>query len=281
MNSIVLLRRKGLGKTSCEKIKEYSKTGIQTVRNDSNLADLSPDILIRWGCTSKLKAEKTYNKAEAIHCVSNKTEFRKLLMKHDPETIPHTFFDVYGFVPYSGVIVRPETHSQGKHVYLVKGDEAEFYSAKDKCGPNWYASEYIKKVAEYRITFCQGRVVWIANKIPSNVDDIAWNVAQGGKFENVKWSSWPINSIRIARRAFTLSGLDFGAVDIMVDGEGRPYVLEINSAPSMTSPYRQQCMALALDYMVSDEKPPITIIEGVHWKDYIHPAVLNGEKIYA
>ena len=68
--------------------------------------------------------------------------------------------------------------------------------------------------------------------------------------------------------------LDFGAVDVMVDADGRPYVLEINSAPSQTSPYRQECMAKAFDYIVRNGKEPIPVIaERGGYKRFIHPAL--------
>jgi hypothetical protein len=71
-----------------------------------------------------------------------------------------------------------------------------------------------------------------------------------------------------------LSSLDFGAVDVMVDANGRPYVLEINSAPSQTSPYRQECMAKAFDYIVRNGKDSIPIIpERGGYKKFIHVAL--------
>jgi hypothetical protein len=63
----------------------------------------------------------------------------------------------------------------------------------------------------------------------------------------------------------------------MVDAEGRPYVLEVNSAPSQTSEYRQRCVAKCFDYIVENGKqhfdtPPIIS----NWKDVIHPAVAGS-----
>jgi glutathione synthase/RimK-type ligase-like ATP-grasp enzyme len=171
------------------------------------------------------------------------------------------------------VIVRPASHAQGRHVYLCNNWD-ELQAAASRCGPGWYASTYINKVAEYRVTFVQGRVVWVAQKTPADPAAIAWNVARGGRFDNVRWDEWPLKTIRVAREAFMLSGLDFGAVDVMVDADGRPYVLEINSAPSQTSPYRQECMAKAFDYIVRNGKESIPIIaERGGYKKFIHPAL--------
>jgi hypothetical protein len=71
-----------------------------------------------------------------------------------------------------------------------------------------------------------------------------------------------------------LSGLDFGGVDVMVDRAGNCYVLEINSAPSQTSPYRQECTAKAFDYVVLNGKDNIPVVEQRGgWKKFAHPAL--------
>ena len=65
-----------------------------------------------------------------------------------------------------------------------------------------------------------------------------------------------------------------GAVDVMIDADGQPYVLEINSAPSQTSPYRQECMAKCFDWLIEKGKASIPIIEERgNWKKFIHPAL--------
>jgi glutathione synthase/RimK-type ligase-like ATP-grasp enzyme len=125
-----------------------------------------------------------------------------------------------------------------------------------------------------------GRAVWVAEKTPANKADIAWNVAKGGRFDNVRWSNWPLKAVKIAIKAFNLSNLDFGGVDVMVDAQGDVTVLEINSAPSLTSPYRQECMAKAFDYTLEHgkERMPLTEEDGQYLK-FIHPALDNKAKM--
>lgn len=289
--SVIILRRPKLG-LSVKHLVAKSQHIDKVVRNDRPLPqDLS--LVFRWGTTSNVDCRNVVNTAEAIHRVNDKAGFRRLLMDawdeaqdNSPPLCPHTIFNDSdctfqgnsiqsdeGWDMSFPLIVRPRTHAQGRHVYLVNNFE-ELQGAIARCGEGWYASEYINKVAEYRITFVQGRVVWVAKKTPGDPNAIAWNVARGGRFDNVRWDDWPLRSVRIAREAFVLSGLDFGAVDVMVDAEGRPYVLEINSAPSQTSPYRQECMAKAFDYIVVNGKEPIPVIaERGGFKKFIHPAL--------
>jgi glutathione synthase/RimK-type ligase-like ATP-grasp enzyme len=129
-------------------------------------------------------------------------------------------------------------------------------------------------VAEYRVFVVSGRAVAVAKKTPGNPQDVAWNVARGGRFDNVDWGDWPLKAVKTSIEAFNLSALDFGGVDVMVDGDGNCYVLEINSAPSLTSPYRQECMAKGLHYALTRGKERIPLVaERGGWRKFAHPAI--------
>lgn len=272
MNTYIL-RRKGLGKTSTEAIQSLSTTGIKVFRNDQELPQ-DADMCIRWGCTSNVPSTTILNKADAIHRVADKAGFRKLLREHqtfDDPLIPRTW--LAGETVPSGVpiIVRPHWHAQGKHIQFSEL-HPDFIVE-----PTCYASKYIPKVAEYRVFIVSGRVVCVASKSVPDPTQIAWNVAQGGKFENVKWGHWPLDAIRRSLLAFNLSGLDFGGVDVIVDASGVSYILEINSACSLTSPYRQSCFTKAFDYIVTHGKEHFPMpINFNHWQSVIHPAIHNA-----
>jgi glutathione synthase/RimK-type ligase-like ATP-grasp enzyme len=283
--SVVMLRRRKLGRGSCKGIKSFSTKIDSVVRNDKPFP-VDTSLVIRWGTTSNTSCRNVVNTAEAIHRVGDKAGFRKVLM-NDYETqrrlrdtakplCPTTIFDGDDSPledhPYP-LVVRPQTHSQGRNVHLVR-TALEMALATQQCGAGWYASPFINKVSEYRVTFVQGRVCWVAKKTPGNPQDVAWNVARGGRFDNVRFDEWPLKAIRVSLEAFLLSGLDFGAVDVMIDAEGRPYVIEINSAPSQTSPYRQACMAKCFDYLIEHGKGllPVTEERG-GWKKFVHPAI--------
>jgi len=266
-----IIRRRKLGMSSVRGIVDASTTNIQWVRSDRQLPEDS--LYIRWGCTASVPSTNVINKSSAIHLVNDKREFRMELEDLCPTTWFH-WEDVPMDKLQEGVIVRRAKHSQGRHLHVVDNLVDLVHICNRYGENNYYISEIIDKVAEYRVAVVQGRVVWVAKKTPSNPDDIAWNVARGGRFDNVRWDDWPLKAVRISIEAFNLSGLDFGGVDVMVDREGRVYVLEINSAPSLTSPYRQQCMAKAFDYIVQHGKDTIPLIqERGGYKKFIHPAI--------
>ena len=273
--SAIILRRRKLGLTSCREICKASETGLTFVRNDqaTDKDFEGKDLVIRWGCTSSVPVNNVLNKASAIHKVSDKSGFRETALEY----APYTVFTKEGVETAlaAGIVLfmRPQHHSQGKKAYVIK-TMADFDEALVKCGPGWYASELIDKIQEVRVFIVSGKVVWVANKIPGNPEDVTWNVAQGGKFENIKWGSWHLPTMKAAVEAFKLSGLDFGGVDMMLDKDQRPYLIEINSAPSQTSPYRQSCTAKAFDYVVQNGKDFLEF-EGKYdnWRDWIHPAI--------
>lgn len=276
----LLFRRKKLGRTSAREISRFSKTGILNVRNDQPFPP-NIDMVFRWGCTSNLPAGVTVvNTAEAIHQVADKAAFRKLTA--DAGLAPKTWLSVEEYEKEvdrpEWVVIRRATHHQGRYLDLFGAFN------RDEIGRvcrgygegNYYISAFIPKVAEYRVFIVSGRVVWVAQKTPGNPDDVAWNVARGGRFDNVRWDQWPLKAVRVAREAFLLSSLDFGGVDVMVDADGKAYVLEINSAPSQTSPYRQECTAKAFDYIVQHGKERIDVVqERGGYRKFIHPCLTN------
>lgn len=267
-----IIRRRKLGMSSVRYICMFSKSKIKWIRSDKKL--LPDDVYIRWGCTANVPSKTIINTAKAIHEVNDKRGFRAVLDGAD--LCPPTWFntlDVPDEFLELGVVVRPARHAQGRNIFLCKTRKS-LTQAVIKCGEGYYISQFIDKVEEYRVFVIQGRAAWVAKKNPGNPDDLAWNVAKGGCFYNVRWGDWPLKAVRIAIEAYNESSLHFGGVDVMVDRVGNVYVLEINSAPSLTSPYRQECTAKTLDWLLENGADRIPLVErkGKYLK-FIHPAL--------
>lgn len=281
MTDAVIIRRRKLGRTSVREIAKNSKKQIIPFRSDKGVAPDAP-LYIRWGCTDNVPGRQVVNTAKAIHQVNNKLKFRMIL--DDAELCPATYVDytkISAEDANEGIITRPAHHAQGRHFYYTRDLKSlkEIIDSKFK-NKSYYCSHFIDKVAEFRVFIGQGRVLCVSKKTPNNPDAIAWNVALGGRFDNVKWSEWPLKGVKTAVEAFNLSDLDFGGVDIMVDKDGNWYVLEINSAPSLTSPYRQQCFAKFFDWIIDNGKERIPLIKelGGHLK-FIHPCINPRAKL--
>ena len=271
-----IVRRRYLGMSSAKGICQHSDKDIKWCRNDLGIPE--DDVYIRWGCTANLPgATKVINSAKGIHRVSDKAKFRQTM----GNLCPRTWLSFYD-VPDNSVapwIVRPRVHAQGKQLWLCE-TVGELTTACIKAGPGCYISEYIPKVAEFRVFVHQGRVVWIAEKIPENPEAIAWNVAKGSVFKNVRWDNWNMEVINCALKVWELTGLHFSGIDIMLDADGKATCVEANSAPSQTSPYRQSCVAKAFDYMIDTEAydrrvfPEVTAYK---WRDAIHPGIWSNK----
>lgn len=281
---LVFLRRRGLGLTSCrEMVRNINEMGgeARVVRNDSAGAIVPGDTVVRWGCTSTIPALNVtvINKAAAIHKCNDKAGARVLLQAACVPT-PKTWvsFDEWegdaAVHEYFPVVVRPSTHSRGGNL-LHTNDSPKVKQFLIRHGGG-YISKYIPKVREVRVFVANGRAVWVAEKTPGNPDSVAWNVARGGRFDNVKWGEWPMPAVRAAVSASNVIGTDFTGVDVMLDADNNPYVLELNSAPSQTSPYRQLCSAKAFKWMHDHQGETLPTVTEGGWKEYIHPAIRSN-----
>jgi glutathione synthase/RimK-type ligase-like ATP-grasp enzyme len=289
----IVLRKRKLGKTSATEIASKSTKGIVPIlwSNKTNAFQSSSnpkqraafpadaDVVFRWGCTANIpEGATTINKSRAIHGVSDKLAFRQSIAAIQPHWPVWSRQEEVRFP----CVVRPKTHHQGRHLYVCR-DQREFNQAirSTVCMERgWYAAPLVNKVAEYRVFVVSGRVVCVARKHPADANTVAWNVAQGGRFENVRFDDWPLKAVRISIEAFLTTGLDFGGVDIMVDAEEEVYVLEVNSAPSLTSPYRQQCFAKAFDYII-DNGPDVIPLPAARggYRKFIHPAITDNATV--
>ena len=273
-----ILRRRKLGRTSCKEISARSGEGIGVVRNDVDPP--AGDVVFRWGTTTnvpKCEGQLIVNSAASIHWCANKKASR-LELQEKGVPVPYTwsarnFLDAHIDDPFGKYVLRPATHAQGRK--LVSGTRVVIVANCDGEYMDGYVSRLIDKVAEYRVFVCQGRVVWVAKKTPGNPDQVAWNVAQGGRFDNVRWDDWPMEVCKAAICAALVSKTDFCGVDVMVDADGKPYVLEVNSAPSQSSPYRQQCVAKTFDHIVKNKSVEVIPCEKFkRWRDVAHPAIV-------
>lgn len=281
--NIRILRRRGLGNGSTLGIKQFSKHNIEIIRNDKVIPQ-DTDLLIRWGTSSQFPAKKTLNKATAIKEVANKATSREKLQESGVN-IPQLYKDLNQVMNFP-VILRPQYHSQGKKLWICNNHQElmqNIYKHFDIVKDDFYISEYIQKDKEYGVFIFDNRITSVIEKVAKTDDAkqaIAWNVFQGGyKFQNVKWNDWPIEVIKEALDAWKCFDLTFGRIDIMVK-DGKPYILELNSAHSLTSDYRKEVFAKCLDYYIDNGavKNELNLDNVKSYKSIIHP-VLRENKL--
>lgn len=262
---IVIFRHRGLGNGSTIGIKKYLEENhgrnIDIIRSD-RVPDTEYEAIIRWGCTANFgHVPICINTPEMIHIVNDKPGCRQQLIEANVRC-PNTWFnktDVKEAITLgtNNVIGRPSRHAQGRNIIISHTiEEIE----RDTTSTYW--SEIIEKDREYRIYTFMGRIIMVAEKVPTEIgrERIAWNHFGGGAiFNNIKWSEWPIESCKLGLKAAETIGIDFAGVDVM-EKDGVPYILEINSAHSLTSEYRKKTFAKALNWLCNEietnhEKP--------------------------
>lgn len=273
----LFLRRQGLGLGSIRNLKSKMTSQSTIFRVDLRSFVPQHDYAINWG-NSRLNYtfNNVINSPEAISEISNKGKFRVKLYEAGLSMFTtNTLGNVNIAVgsEHKKLLVRPANHMGGSNIHVVE-TMGQIEPAIRACGYGWYASEYIPKVKEFRVFVASGRVVYVVEKVVPDTTAIAWNVHQGGSFVNVPFGGWNLKVVKSAVDAFNLTKLDFGAVDVIVDANGNAYVLEINSAPAMTSEYWSTCVAKAFDYIITHGKDRMALIqENGGWRKFIHPAI--------
>lgn len=281
-----IIRRKGLGFGSAKGL-ALASDNIDWVRNDRFHTKDWDDVryAIRWGCTSTLPRRSdgssipVVNKASAIHLVNDKARFR-MDCQYAGLPVPSSFTSMDQVRSFP-CIVRSRRHSRGRNLWVFDNLPELQEHTRNMGADNWYASEFIEKVAEYRVYIVAGKVVWVSSKEVEDPSEPAWNRARTGcEFVNVRWNAWNLEVCKAAISCFKLSGLDFGGVDVVVDSDGKAYVIEINSAASLPMfegevSYRQKCVARAFDYHY--RMASWTYLESPdtnNYRDIIHPSAL-------
>lgn len=77
---------------------------------------------------------------------------------------------------------------------------------------------------------------WKVHRRTGPAEQIAWNWSQGGHFSSHHGNMTVANKAReVSEQILKLTGMQFGAVDFIVDGKNNLYFIEINSCPGFTT----------------------------------------------
>lgn len=282
--TVYIMHRQGTGQTGVEEITNVMKHDAKRVLN-TRIAQVhvgADDVVVRWGTTTipTGNPKVVVNSGGGIAFASNK-RLSRLQFQEAGVPVPlswgiEQFVDklkrgAIPIAPAQRLVLRPAVHAKGH--YMRVGNAAEILvHAKKKAYAGGYVSNLIAKEKEYRVFVVSGKVVAVATKIPADPNAVAWNVAQGAVFDNVRFDGWPLKACEAAIKACKVAGLDFGAADVVVDAAGNPYLLEVNTAPAVDSEYRQAKLAAAFDYIADNGKDWIDTGAVNGWRDVVHPA---------
>lgn len=223
------------------------------------------DFLIRWGAQQRLvRAPRVVlNRADAIANAADKLQSLKMLEYEDIPVPP--FSEELDLIeaPFLG---RNRHHSRGTDIVLyMQHADTELFGEKD------FYTQYVPTLHEYRVHVVRDKVIRVSQKLYDHTHDPigarhSWirNHENGWVFRSPThplshyWQNTAIEAVHAL-------GLDFGAVDLIVDEEGRALVLEVNTAPACSPrTARAYCeafvmvaaphgIALTLDAAILDE----------------------------
>jgi len=130
-------------------------------------------------------------------------------------------------------ILKRSRGQQGKQVFLVRSQDqlagfCQKFKSQQREGYYFLAQKFIKNDGDFRLFIIGDNCLGIMKRTVQKKDEFRNNISLGGKGEQV---SLPDKVIDLAIQAAKVSRLDIAGVDIIIDDEGHPYILEVNSAP--------------------------------------------------
>ena len=135
-------------------------------------------------------------------------------------------------------IFRKASHHSGSdHPIIVRSG----HTAPVEAAQYDYCMQYLIKHREYRVHSFLGHAIRVQQKKHKRgeaYDATIRNLANGWVFCTVpenQWCTLPAGLLELGVAAVSSLYLGFGAADIIQDKHGRLYVLEVNTAPGLTS----------------------------------------------
>lgn len=253
----------------------YTKSGRPTgralakalgLRSYGIKAPVTPlDVLIRWGSCKQIdKANVVINPSPAIALASDKVLTIRKLQQDGLPTVPcfDTFQQACDYVGKGGLIYgRSRRGFGGKDIVIY--DPWNYWGDGLPKAPtqhhDWF-STFVQARREVRIHVADGKVIRTQGKYNDNPGD---NLRAGDGYELIRNYKHgyrfraPKEQLNRGRRdaaiqAVASLGLDFGAVDMLLNDKERGTILEINTAPAC-SPLTARCYAGAIACMVNQK----------------------------
>lgn len=222
----------------------------------------APQVLVRWGSRRGMPhTDIELNTIPAIAAASDKVlTLTALQNKGLPVPLFWTTWDkmaryIRDYMGPATVFGRDRHGSQGRdiEVYRVGGRAVDGYDEQPRRQHDWY-SLYMDSRREYRLHVVRDKVVRIQGKYldyPELAEKNPYvrNYSTGYRFRTPRKDLIPSRK-KSAIEAVAALGLDFGAVDMVLNGP-QATILEVNTAPSC-SPLTAHCYAGAIGLLIEE-----------------------------
>lgn len=191
--------------------------------------------LVRWGYSGEIPhgvtVGRTINEAPAIRNCVNKKESLRIFNRSNVNT--PQLYENGDQITYP-VVVRPISHKRGEgfKIIALQNELEEFLNTRNR--NSYYIQELILKSEDYRVFVFRDVILraYKLYKFTENANKILRNDDNGWRLQ---WSEnnrfYPDGLFDIAFSAIDALKLDFGAVDMGVDVDGKIFVYEVNTGP--------------------------------------------------
>jgi len=216
--------------------------GVKRLRtSESRYKPRTGDVIINWGNSTGLPSLyatdtiRVLNRPHYLKYVADKLRFFQKVGEEDASIIP-SFWTEPESIPADAYPIVCRTVLNGH-----SGSGIVMANSPDDLVPAPLYVQYVRKKDEYRVH------VGLINGEPSvfsvqkkvrrlEHDNPNWQIRNHGNGFNYARNDIepPEQVLEVARKALAISGLDFGAVDVIWnEKKERAYVLEINTAPGL------------------------------------------------
>jgi len=213
--------------------------GLTLKRENTRYVPHARDMIINWGATEippELIVAGVLNDPDQVAVVTNKLTFFQKMKAEAPELIP-VFWTERNQIPSNAypVVCRKILNGHSGAGIVIANNASELVPA-----PLYV--KYVKKTDEYRVHVGkQLQIISIQRKARSRDvpdEDVNWQIRNhknGFVFVRQDVTAPPLVTLA-ALRTLGVTGLDFGAVDVIHHrsaGNNTATVLEINTAPGL------------------------------------------------
>lgn len=263
-------------KMGSESAKDLAQVlNIMRVRPDGEYIPKIGNVIINWGSghtpawlqKAAVRGVKILNKLDNVKIAGNKLSTLRTLQAAGI-SVPEftTSMDLARRWVHGGdTVVERHTlnRNSGEGIRIVNLDDDEMPSVIH-AAPLY--TKFIPKTAEFRVHVFRGEVIdciekkrQLAENRGPEFNKYVSSIHQGWVFSRTNIRDIP-EVRQIAIRAVNSLGLDFGAVDIIYY-EGRPYVLEVNTAPGLSGMTLVKYANAFRRYMGAADLPQQTVTE--------------------
>lgn len=218
---------------------------------------LNAHIIIRWRTTDTYPNKKAYEINPRVAVVNSSHKYASLcIMKDHGLNVPPILMSAIDVE--SDLAKHPDHIWFGRNNYHSKGTDIVVYSKDTKhtkvSDRHDYFIQYLKPRSEYRYHVAFDKVILPTKKIlgEGETDDSLIRNHQDGKWIQVACRETERFS-QACIAAVKMHGLHFGAVDFL-NIDGKPVMLEINTAPGLQVDNRLDAYAKAIDEFLIKER---------------------------